>query len=224
MGIVNERQKLSEQISPPWVYLITNLQAFSSPQIQLEMIAEAARAGCQFIQIREKDLSARELYEFTCAAIAAARPHGAKILVNDRLDVALAAQADGVHLRVDSLTAERVRAVVRDSGFLIGVSTHSLAEAEAAKNHGADFMVCGPVFETPSKLQYGEPLGLESFARICAAIDLPVLALGGISRENFPQVFSQGAAGIAGIDLFQNRDALASSIKMMLSSKIQPQD
>ncbi len=224
MGIVNEQQKLSEQISPPWLYLITDRQAFSSPQIQLEMIAQAAHAGCQLIQIREKDFSARELYEFTCAAIAAARPHGAKILVNDRLDVALAAQADGVHLRVDSLTPASVRAVMNDSGFLIGVSTHSLAEAEAAKNQGADFIVCGPVFETPSKAQYGEPLGLENFASICAAIDLPVLALGGISGENFPQVFSLGAAGIAGIGLFQNRDALASSIKMMLSSKIQPQD
>ena len=224
MGIVNEHQKLTSKISPPWVYLITNRQAFSSPQIQLEMIAEAAQAGCQLIQIREKDLSARELYEFTCAAIVAARPYGAKILVNDRVDVALAAKADGVHLRVDSLTAESVRAVVNDENFLIGVSTHSLAEAEAAKNNGADFIVCGPVFETASKAQYGEPLGLENFARICAEIDLPVLALGGISIENFTSVLSRGATGIAGIGLFQNREPLASSIKMMLSSGIQPQD
>ncbi len=224
MGIVNERQKLSEQISPPWLYLITNRQAFSSPQIQLEMIAQAAHAGCQLIQIREKDFSARELYEFTCAAIAAARPHGARILVNDRLDVALAAHADGIHLRVNSLMPASVRAVVNDSDFLIGVSTHSFSEAEAAQNNGADFIVCGPVFETPSKMQYGAPLGLENFASICDEIDLPILALGGISRENYSQALSHGAAGIAGIGLFQNRDALASSIKMMLSSKIQPQD
>ena len=129
MGIVNERQKLSLPISRPWLYLITNRQAFSSSQIQLEIIAEAAQAGCQLIQIREKDLSAQELFEFTCSVIEVARPHGAKVLVNDRLDVALAANADGVHLRVASLSPESVRALVSNPDFLISVSTHSLAEA-----------------------------------------------------------------------------------------------
>jgi thiamine-phosphate pyrophosphorylase len=223
MGILNERQKLSLQISRPWLYLITNRRALSSSLIQLQIISEAAQAGCQLIQIREKDLDAQGLYEFTSVVIAMARPFGAKILVNDRVDVALAAGADGVHLRTDSLEADQVRAIV-PSEFLIGVSTHTPIDAHAAKMNGADFIVYGPVFETASKAQYGTPLGLQNFKQICTEVDLPVLGLGGISAENFSDVLSHGAAGIAGIGLFQNRDALASNIKMMLSSEIQPQD
>ncbi len=224
MGIFHERQKLISRNSRPWLYLVTHCQNFSNPSIQLKIIAAAAQAGCQLIQIREKDWSASNLFEFTYAAISVARPHGAKILVNDRLDVALAAGADGVHLPANSLTAEDVRKIVSDPDFLIGVSTHSMGEVELAKSEDADFVVCGPVFSTPSKVKYGEPMGLEKFSEICAKAELPVLGLGGISTTNFSEVISCGAAGIAGIGLFQNPDALATNIKMMLSSKNQPQD
>ena len=144
-------------------------------------------------------------------AIAVARPHGAKVLVNDRLDVALAAKADGVHLRVNSPAASDVRDIVRCKGltdFLIGVSTHSLAEAQAAEAGGADFIVCGPVYDTPSKREFGAPLGLEKFAEICRAVTLPVLALGGITFANLLEPLQRGAAGIAAISLFAQAENL----------------
>src|SRR5262245_6359351 len=134
------------------LYLITNRRAFlrnpeithdDLPRLQLEAIGKAARAGCQLIQIREKDMSARALAAFTRAAIELARPHGARVLVNDRLDVAMAAGADGVHLRASSIPAREVRAVATKKGlddFLIGVSTHSVAEAKSAEDGGADFI------------------------------------------------------------------------------------
>jgi len=153
------------------------------------------------------------LAEFTRLAIAAARPHGAKVLVNDRLDVALAAKADGVHLRVNSLPAHEVRKVVRAKGLLdllIGVSTHSLAEALEAEDGGADFIVCGPVYQTPSKLEYGKPLGLEHFAEICRQVKIPVLALGGINLANCHEPIGFGAAGIAAISLFNDVNNLRS--------------
>lgn len=203
--------------------MITNRQAFlrkaetdhAASQLQIEAIRQAAAAGCQLIQIREKDLSARDLIRFTRQAIAAARPHGAKVLVNDRLDVAIAAKADGVHLRTSSLSAAEVRRVVEEKGlknFLIGVSTHSLAEAETAQSGGADFIVSGPVYDTPSKREFGEPLGLERFAEICQAVEIPVLALGGINLANFRQPIESGAAGIAAISLFNDTENLSQTI------------
>ncbi len=209
------------------LYLITSRQTFlrkadpnqTAIQLQLEAIHHAAAAGCQLIQIREKDLNAQALAEFTRQAIAVARPFGARVLVNDRLDVAIAAKADGVHLRVSSLSAAQVRRSVMEKGlqdFLIGVSTHSLAEAKAAEIGGADFTVCGPVFDTPSKREFGEPLGLERFAEICQAINIPVLALGGISLSNFQQPLKAGAAGVAAISLFTDLETLPTTIAELL--------
>ncbi len=174
-------------------------------RLQIEAIRMAAAAGCQLIQIREKDVSARALTEFTREVIAAARPHGAKVFVNDRLDVAMAAKADGVHLRVTSLAVADVRGVTRSNkldNFLTGVSTHSVAEATDAQACGADFIVCGPVYDTLSKREYGSPLGLEKLAEACSAVEIPVLALGGITLKNFHEPLLHGAAGIAAIGLF----------------------
>lgn len=173
--------------------------------MQVEAIRLAAAAGCQLIQIREKDLSARALTEFTREAIVAAHPHGAKIFVNDRLDVAMAAKADGVHLRITSLAVADIREVTKSNklgNFLIGASTHSIAEATQAQTDGADFIVCGPVYDTPSKREYGSPLGLENLAEVCRTVELPVLALGGITLKNFREPLQHGAAGIAAIGLF----------------------
>ncbi len=209
----------------PLLYLITDRQQFTPhQQHQLEAIAAAAQAGCQLIQIREKDLPARELCEFVRAALARAKPYGARVLVNDRLDVALATGADGVHLRTNSLPVAEVRRVVQRQDFLLGVSTHSLSEAQAAAASGADFIVCGPVFPTPSKASYGAPLGLEQLTEICRAVNVPVLALGGLTMSNFAEPLARGAAGIAAISLFKNITSLGSNIKIVLSSRLTPQD
>lgn len=209
-------------MNSPLLYLITDrLQFAPQPQRQLEAIAQAAQATSPnqlLIQIREKDLSARQLTEFVRAALAVAKPHGARVLVNDRLDVALAAGADGVHLRTNSLPVEIIRGFVNRAEFLVGVSTHSLTEARAAERGGANFIVCGPVFPTISKTSYGAPLGLERFADICQRVKIPVLALGGITLTNFAQPLARGAAGIAAISLFNNLDTLGSNIKIVLSS------
>lgn len=157
--------------------------------------------------------------EFTRQAIAFAHPHGTRVLVNDRLDVALAAKADGVHLRISSMAASEVRNVTTNlklADFLIGVSTHSLAEARAAKNSGADFIVCGPVYDTPSKREYGAPLGLEKFAEVCREVQLPVLALGGITLTNFQEPLKRGAAGIAAIGLFTDASRFGQLIDVQM--------
>lgn len=215
----------------PLVYLITNRRAFrrkSEPhpdepwRLQIEAIRLAAAAGCGLIQIREKDLSARALAEFTRAAIEAAHPYGARVLVNDRLDVAMASGADGVHLRVTSLSAAEVRETMKRQkreDFLIGVSTHSLAEAIEAQTCGADFIVCGPVYDTPSKRGYGPPLGLDGFARICRTVAIPVLALGGITLSNFREPLQHGAAGIAAIGLFGDLNQLQATISTILNAR-----
>lgn len=219
---------MNKLLSPPLLYLITERQQFAPhPHRQLEAIAQASQTtppGHLLIQIREKDLSARQLTEFVRAALDVAKPHGARVLVNDRLDVALAAGADGVHLRTNSLSPETIRGLVKRADFLIGVSTHTLAEAQAAESGGADFIVCGPVFPTISKASYGAPLGLDAFAEICQRLKIPVLALGGITMTNFAEPLARGATGLAAISLFKNLATLGSNINMVLSSARSPQD
>lgn len=216
----------------PLLYLITDRRAFlrspeithpDATQLQTEAIRRAARAGCQLIQVREKDLSARSLCEFTRSAIVAARPYGARVLVNDRLDVAISAGADGVHLRASSIPTKEARAAVNNMGmndFLIGVSTHSTAEAKASEAGGADFIVCGPVYATTSKRAYGAPLGPEGFAEVCEVTKIPVLALGGINLTNFHEPLRLGASGVAAISLFTDLDNLERNIQSILSARL----
>jgi thiamine-phosphate pyrophosphorylase len=174
---------------------------------QLELIREAAAAGIDFVQVREPDLSAKRLEEFVHAVLEVTRPYRARVLVNDRIDVALVAGAAGVHLKASSIPIREARRISFD-GFVIGVSTHSLAEARSADDGGADFIVAGPVFETPSKKSYGAPLGLDRFQEICVGAALPVLAIGGITLDNYQMALDRGGAGIAAIRLFQ-QDAAA---------------
>jgi thiamine-phosphate pyrophosphorylase len=139
--------------------------------------------------------------------------------VNDRLDVAIAAGADGVHLPALSFPASEARAIVLSRGlndFIIGVSTHSLVEARRAEAGGADFIVCGPVYDTPSKRAYGVPIGIESFAEICGSVKIPVLALGGIDLTNFQEPLRHGAAGIAAIRMFADEEKVKINIETIL--------
>lgn len=171
-------------------YLITD----RTPLAELE---KALQVGIEMIQIREKHLSARELAAHVETVMRLPNPHGTRILVNDRLDVALACGADGVHLRAQPVSPRVVRGIT-PAGFLIGVSCHSIAELEEAE--GADFAVLAPIFETPGK---GPALGLRYLAQAVHATGLPVFALGGVTRERVAVCLRLGAAGVAGIRLFQ---------------------
>jgi thiamine-phosphate pyrophosphorylase len=197
-------------------------------------IAEAAQAGIDWIQIREKDLSAKELAAVTREALRAAQWHrlqpvkvsksGAshqnaspvlprtRIILNDRLDIALAERAAGVHLGEHSIPPAEARRLILSAqqkglladDFLVGISCHSLEGAKSAQAAGADYLIFGPIFATPSKAQYGQPQGLAPLAEVCRAVSLPVLAIGGITLANASSCLQAGASGLAAIRLFQD--------------------
>lgn len=178
----------------------------------LGKIRAATSAGVDWVQIREKDLSGRELLGLARDAVA--RRGSTRVIVNDRLDVALAAGAAGVHLGRESLSVRDVMRWCRGGNapadFLIGVSCHSLEDAREAESAGASYIFFGPVFDTPSKRGMGEPQGVARLQEICRSVRIPVLAIGGVSEENAEECIRAGAAGIAAIRMFQGaRDGAA---------------
>lgn len=189
-------------------------RAALAPRELLSRVAEAARSRIDLIQIREKDLPTRALGDLVSRALASLAGVGTptRLVVNDRLDVALALGAHGVHLGTRSLPARAVRRIV-PAEFLVGVSCHSLDEAREAEAAGADYLLLGPIFETPSKLPYGPPLGLDALKKVTAQCQVPVLALGGITVERVRACLDAGAAGIAGISLFQNCASLDDRVR-----------
>ena len=182
------------------------------PAPLLGLIQKAIQAGVDLLQIREKDLGTRPLAELVKAAVERARGSGTRVLVNDRLDVGLAAGAAGVHLGTRSVPPRAVRKHV-PAGFLVGVSCHSVEDTLEAESAGADYVLLGPVFATPSKLRYGPPLGLEKLKEAAGRINVPVLALGGITVERVKPCLEAGAAGIAGISVFQTCDSLDERVR-----------
>jgi thiamine-phosphate diphosphorylase len=167
----------------------------------VERVQEAARSRVHLVQIRERDLDGGPLTRLVSSCVDAVRGTRTRILVNDRLDVALAAGAHGVHLRADSFGARRVRACA-PSPFLIGRSVHSIPEAIAAADEGAtDYLIFGSVFQTSSKPGRAAA-GVVELASVAAATRLPVLAIGGITAARVTEVIAAGASGVAGISLF----------------------
>jgi thiamine-phosphate pyrophosphorylase len=166
----------------------------------VDRIRAAAAAGVHLVQVRERDLEARALLDLVRACVEAVQGTRTRILVNDRLDVALACGAHGVHLRGDSFHASRIRAIA-PAGFLIGRSIHSATEAAAEAGGGLDYLMFGNVFATDSKP--GKPgRGVEELAAVVAATAVPVLAVGGVTAERAPAVMAAGAAGFAAIGAF----------------------
>jgi thiamine-phosphate pyrophosphorylase len=164
-----------------------------------DVIACARRAvleGVDMIQIREKDLPVRELFDLVCRIREVATRTTTRVLVNDRLDVALAAGVDGVHLPTQGLPPDRVRPFIK----LLGVSTHTMQEAIYAEKSRADFIVFGPVFDSPGKAA----VGIEALRKVVAAVNIPVLAIGGVTSAKAEEVIAAGAAGFAAIRLFQS--------------------
>jgi thiamine-phosphate pyrophosphorylase len=194
---------------------VTDRLALADPVALGAFIRRAAEAGVDWIQVREKDLDARPLAEVVRSALAETRETGAQILVNDRLDVALASGAAGVHLAEASIPLEIVAEWRRAAGrkqFLIGVSCHSPDAGRAAERGGADYVFFGPVFATPSKAAFGPPQGIERLREVCGAVKIPVLAIGGITPENAGRCLEAGAAGIAAIRLFQESPDVAVTV------------
>jgi len=182
---------------------ITDQRTLASGSL-LDAIGRNLESGVTWLQIREKDMSARALFELVEAALKLPNSHDSKIIVNTRADVAMAAGAAGVHLPSGSPPAHVWRRPDFLVDFLIGVSCHSVEEVRQAEAEGADYVVFGPVFPPISKPAGLEPRGLEGLRRAAAAVRIPVLALGGVTRENSAACVSAGAAGIAGITIFQN--------------------
>lgn len=165
-------------------------------EVMLRTICNAVAVGIELVQLREKRLTPKLLFQLSCDAAAITAGSSTRLFVNDRFDIALAAGADGVHLTSNSLPARIVRQRTPDN-FVIAVSTHTKNEVIRAKNDGADLVVYGPVFFSPDK---GEPKGAEDLRNVCAAAaDLPVLALGGIDEQNARIALESGAAGYAAI-------------------------
>jgi len=191
------------------VCYVTERKSLDSAEPAREVLARiriAIEAGTDWVQIREKDLPGRELLALVREAVGATKS-AVRVIVNDRLDVALAAGAAGVHLGGESLPAAEVVRWCRNgnapAGFMVGVSCHSagaVREAEAAR---ASYIFFGPIFATPSKAAFGAPQGTVRLAEVCRSVRIPVIAIGGVNKTNGAECLRAGAAGVAAIRMFQ---------------------
>ena len=204
---------------------LSGVEAREAQETFLLRIETAAAAGVDWVQIREKDLSGRDCGLLTREALQRAAKSPAsnvaptRILVNDRLDVALSEGAGGVHLGENSLPLPEAKRLVKaqalSQDFLIGASCHSLDAARSAASGGADYLFFGPIFSTPRKVAFGAPQGLERLAEVCRAVPIPVLAIGGITLANASACLAAGASGIAAIRLFQDARDLTSLVQSL---------
>ena len=176
------------------VYLITDLKRIGKARF-LGAGAEALQGGVRALQIREKDLNPNDLLALALEVKSITGRYHAKLFINDRADIAVMAGADGVHLTETSIQAREVKNSFPD--LIVGVSTHSIEGARRAETQGADFITFSPIYETPSKANYGPPQGRDLLRQATQAVRLPVLALGGITLHRVPECLEQGAFGVA---------------------------
>jgi len=176
------------------VYLITDLKRIGKDRF-LSAVEEALQGGVRALQIREKDLNPNDLLALALEVKPLVQRYHAKLFINDRADIAVMAGADGVHLTETSIQAREVKNSFPD--LIVGVSTHSIEGARRAETQGADFITFSPIYETPSKANYGPPQGLDLLRQATQTVRLPVLALGGITLHRVPECLEQGAFGVA---------------------------
>ncbi|UVT16789.1 MAG: thiamine phosphate synthase [Nitrospira sp.] len=176
------------------------------------LIRQAVGAGLPAVQLRERDLSTNELLRLAQDIQAVTKPGSVSLIMNDRVDLLMALDWDGVHLRADSLPSVAVRRVIGPHR-LIGVSTHSVEEVRSANHGGADYVVFGPIFDTPSKRSFGPPLGLDRLSDVCRQSRIPVFAIGGMTSERVRDVRRAGAHGVAVIGALLTRDDIGAAVR-----------
>ncbi len=192
------------------LYVISDRKV-CAPRILALTLKQAAQVGVKAIQLREKDLAPRELFTLAKDVQDAVARYGTQVLINDRADVAAAVGAAGVHLTENSMPVAAARRILGDEA-LIGVSTHNAEGVLAARGGGADFVVLGPVFQSPSH-PAASPLGLHALERIASRVSLPVFALGGITAENARSCMDAGAAGVACISAVLGATSVRSAVR-----------
>ncbi|MDT8316984.1 MAG: thiamine phosphate synthase [bacterium] len=200
----------------PGLYLISDSNQTRGRPL-LKALELALEGGASLIQLREKELPTRELFELACRLRQLTGRFGAKLLINDRIDIAIAVDADGVHLPAASFGSMDSRKLIgRDK--IVGLSAHSSQDAIIAEREGADFVTFSPIYYTPSKADYGEPQGLESLEEVCSKVNIPVYGLGGIRLENVRDVMGRGASGVAMISaILGAKDIKAETLKLLKS-------
>ncbi len=199
----------------PRLYLLTDRHQTLQRSLA-SVLTQAVEAGVRMVQIREKDLGTRDLISLVHRLLPVVKQQQGTVLLNDRIDLVIALGVDGVHLRADSLPVSTARRLLGD-GYLIGISTHSVEEARIAEAEGADLIVLGPIFDTPSKRSYGTPLGVHVLDEACRTIRLPIFAIGGITSPRVPQVLSSGAYGVAVISSILQSPSIPDSTRELLA-------
>lgn len=204
----------------PVVHLVTDRRLVADLAVRAAAALAGAPPGTVAIHLREKDLGGREMLSLARALLAVCRAHGQLLLVNDRIDVALAAGADGVHLPAAGVPPAEARRILPPAA-LVGVSCHSAADVARARDGGASFAFLSPIFDTPSKREYGAPIGVEAL-RAAAALGLPLVALGGVTPERTPALLAAGAAGVAAIRAWLEGPDPAAPVRATLAARGAP--
>jgi thiamine-phosphate pyrophosphorylase len=198
------------------LYLVTDRQQTNGRPL-VPLVEQAVSAGLRAVQVRERDLATSDLLELSRTLSAVVRARGGWLLINDRIDLVLALGADGVHLRTDSLPVAVARRLLGPDR-LIGVSAHSTEDVLQAESEGADFVVLGPVYETPSKRPYGPPIGLKPLEEASRRSQIPVFAIGGVTPARVPEVRRAGAYGVAVISAILSAGSVEHAVRQFLDA------